>query len=382
MRAERVRSRLAAGLRGRREEIVQATLTRVHAIADPTKSADPAYADGLRVAVGAAIDYGLAVLSRGEERPPPIPAALLVQTRMAARNRVGLDTVLRRYFAGYMMLTDFLVQEVQAAELPGMLFRRMMQDQAGIFEQLLAAVIEEHSREQDRRLESAEQLRGERVRRLLAGELLDTAGLAYDFDCAHLGLIAAGSGAEREIRALASKFDRSLLLVATDESLWAWIGGRGPVDPRKLSSALSASLPSNVVVALGEPARGLDGWRLTHRQAAAALRVAERTSEALVHYVDVALSAAALRDDVLSASLRQIYLEPLSRERDGGDAARATLRAYFAANRHLTSAAASLGVTRNTVASRLRVIDERLGRAVDSAAASIEVALRIDELEH
>jgi hypothetical protein len=55
---------------------------------------------------------------------------------------------------------------------------------------------------------------------------------------------------------------------------------------------------------MGEPARGIDGWRLSHRQAKAALPTALRAPEAFVRYGDVALLAATLADDLLATSLR------------------------------------------------------------------------------
>src|SRR5665213_761206 len=60
--------------------------------------------------------------------------------------------------------------------------------------------------------------------------------------------------------------------------------------------------------AVGEPGAGVDGWRLTHRQAQAALLVALRRpgGPRLTRYVDVALLASALRDDVLTSSLRDL----------------------------------------------------------------------------
>ena len=42
-----------------------------------------------------------------------------------------------------------------------------------------------------------------------------------------------------------------------------------------------------------------------------------RGPEPFVRYVDVALLAAVLQDDLLATSLRKLYLEPLEAERDG-----------------------------------------------------------------
>jgi DNA-binding PucR family transcriptional regulator len=75
-----------------------------------------------------------------------------------------------------------------------------------------------------------------------------------------------------------------------------------------------------------------------------------------------------------------IYLAPLAAERDGGAVARRTLRAYFAAERNISSTAAALGVDRRTVRNRLRAIEELLGRPLGEAAPDLEVALRLEQL--
>src|SRR4051794_73212 len=98
MRQSAIAGEEGAHLHARRDEIEQAILARVYAVADSTDVADPEYAEGLRGAVSAALDYGLCALELNEEHPPSVPSAVLDQARLAARNRVSLDTVLRRYF--------------------------------------------------------------------------------------------------------------------------------------------------------------------------------------------------------------------------------------------------------------------------------------------
>jgi DNA-binding PucR family transcriptional regulator len=139
-------------------------------------------------------------------------------------------------------------------------------------------------------------------------------------------------------------------------------------------------LPPGVSLAIGEPGESLSGWRLTHQQARAALPIALRSPEGLVRYADVALLASTLQDDLLSTSLRQLYLVPLEQERDGGETLRETLRAYFAAERNVSSAAAALGVSRQAVNSRLRTIEEKLGRPLGGCAAELETALSMEQV--
>ena len=57
---------------------------------------------------------------------------------------------------------------------------------------------------------------------------------------------------------------------------------------------------------------------------------------------------------------------------------RTTLRAYFAAERNVSSTAVVLGVDRRTVTNRLRAIEELFGRPLKDVAAELETALRLD----
>jgi hypothetical protein len=338
---------------------------------------------GLRASVRAAIDHSLATLEAGEGRAPPVPEPLLAQARLSAHSAVGLDTVLRRYFAGNALFGDFIVEEAEEGGLlGGAALKRLLRVQANLFDNLVATIVEEYAREAEARPGSAGQRRAERVERLLAGELIDTAELSYQFDAHHLGLIAVGPGASEAVRELAAPLDARLLLVSRgEETVWAWIGARRGVEPGHLEPLLRRAWPCQVLLALGEPGQGITGWRLTHRQARAALPIAQCGEESIVRYAEVALLASVLQDDLLAASLHQLYLAPLERERDGGEVARETLRAYFSAGRNVSSAAAALGVNRRTVSNRLRAIDERLGRQLSGAEAEMEAALWLEGVQ-
>jgi hypothetical protein len=376
---EQTREDLHARLSARRPEIEEAVLTRVFAVSDPSGPLGQEYAEGLRATVCAALDYGLAAIQLGDQRPPSPPPALLAQARTAARSGVSLDTVLRRYIAGHALLVDFLVEEAEASKLGSGSLQRLLRGQAALVDNLLTAVSEEHARESNDRLSSAEQ-RGERVERLLAGEPLDTSQFAYDFEAYHLGLIAKGPDAVEAVRAFTTPLDRRLLLVQRrDGAVWAWLGGRRPIEADELRRC--AVTPPLVSIALGEPARGLGGWRLTHQQARAALPIALRGSQRVTRYAEVALLASNFQDDLLATFLRTLYLAPLQRERDGGEVARETLRAYFAAGRNVSSAAASLGVSRRTVANRLRAVEAHLDCPLAACAAEMEAALRLHDLD-
>jgi GGDEF-like domain/PucR C-terminal helix-turn-helix domain len=381
---QRARAALAERLDARRAELERAATTRAHAIADPKEAADPAYAEGLRMAVAAAIDYGIASIEQSQARPPLVPAALLAQARIAARNGITLDTVLRRYFAGYTLFVDFLLGEahgdesVSSAEL-----KHILRAQAANFDRLVAAVSEEHARETSSRLDSTEERRAELVGRLLAGELVEASELAYDFEGWHLGIVATGHETADVIRDIGRSLDRRVLIIREDHDMTrAWLGGRRRLEPDELIAELESRVSgAQVWIAVGEPGESLDGWRLSHRQALAALAVALRGEQRPVRYRDVALLASVLQEELLAMSLRELYLVPLAQERDGGASARETLRSYFGTGRNISSTAASLGVSRNTVANRLCAIEEAVGQSITSCASALEIALFMHELQ-
>ena len=127
MRIEEIRRGLTMRLRKRRAEIEQATLTRVSSISDPKEKPDPEYSEGIKAAVTAAIEFGIEAVERSEEHPPPIPTTLLSQARLAARHGVKLETVLRRYLAGYTLLGDFLIEESErGGPLKGASLKRLL----------------------------------------------------------------------------------------------------------------------------------------------------------------------------------------------------------------------------------------------------------------
>jgi len=376
----RARSTLRAKLEERRAEIEHSLLTRVYAISDPG-NADPAYLEGLRGSVSVALDYALEAIEHGEDRSPPPPPALRAQARMAARSGIGLDTVLRRYFAGYALLGEFLAEEATAGGFPeeAVPGRSLQGFASALFDQLLAAVSEEYERERASHPDSSEQRHTERIERLLAGESIETAGVGYDFEGYHVGLVVNGYGAPEAVRTLASALGYRLLLVRrSEENAWAWLGSQRPLDSADVERQVAASALEKNTFAVGEPARGLAGWRLTYRQAAATLPIALRRRQGVTRYADFAVIATILQDDVLMASLRQLYLARLDDHRGDGAVARQTLRAFFAADCNVSSAAAALGVNRHTVTSRLRAIEERLGRPLSSCRLELDAALRLE----
>ena len=376
--SDRANQQVLPGLRARRSEIERAMLNRVRAIGEPDEAPDQQYAEGLREAVSAALDFGFSVFDPAERGTLRLPPVLMAQARLAARRDVPLEIVLRRYLAGYTLFGDFLVREGGDSS-SGPILKEVHGAIAALFDQLISAVTDEYSDELEARHATRDRRRAEWIQKLIAGELLDTSDFHDDFEGHHLGAIGMGASAEDSVRQLATRLDRRLLVVRPGaEEVWAWMGGRSEIAGTELRDAASAIAGSGRALALGEQSAGMGGWRMTHLQARVARPIALRRRE-IVYYPNVAVLATLLQDELV-VSFFADRLKMLDDEGGGGTTARQTLRAYFKADRNTSSAAAALGVDRRTVANRLRSIEERLGRSLSRIGSEMELALEVDAL--
>lgn len=376
-----IRLELVARLRGRLAEIEDAIFARARTLAESVGEEDPEYVAGLRATVSESLDFALVHIERGEEWTGPIPSTAAEQARRSARAGVRLDTVLRRYAAGDRLLGDFIMDEDD--RFPSQALRKVLRVHGPQVDRLMAAVATEYMDEVARMKRSPTQRLAERVQRLVAGESpADIGGLEYAFDAWHLGMIVKGGKAEACVRALAAGLGSQVLVVPRGNGIvWAWLGARRPLAPPDLERLLSSGVAGDASLAVGEPRRGLDGWRLTHREAQAAQEVMLRKPQRLTRARDVTLIAAVLRDDALARSLFETYLAPLEGHGDSGAVLRETLRAYFSAGSNAATAAAALAVDRHTVQRRLRKVEEALGRLLPDCHPELAVALSLEELE-
>lgn len=375
------RAQLVHWLRQRSVAIEEAIFARVRAMSDPAGGMDADYVEGLKAAVTESVKFGLMSVERGENWAGPIPVAVPAQARLAVRNGVSLETVLQRYRAGDRLLREFIMDSTGQQSTYAL--RRILSSQVTQFDRLVGFVAAEYMREQERIMRSPAQRLTERVQQILAG--VDSNAphdLAYQFAAWHLGLIALGAEAEDVVRALAAALDRQALVVPQDgEIVWAWLGGNRELCVADVERHLPPGGCERVSLAIGEPRREIEGWRLTHHEALAGLQIVLRRPQRLARGSDVLLLAAVLENEPLIESLLQTYLVPLDRAGDSDGTLRATLRAYFDADCNTVAAAAALKVNRHTVRRRLQKVEEALGRLLPVCHAELEVALRLEELQ-
>jgi hypothetical protein len=374
------RAGLAKRLRERSSEIEEVIFAQARAVSDQASDTDAEYLAGLRATVTAVVDYGLSGIEHGEGWSPPIPSVAVAQAHLAARNGVGLQTVWLQYAIGQRHIERFVMAE--ADHVPSQALRQAVDLQWPLLERLMITIFAEYNREAERVASSLEHRRGQRLQKLLAGESIDLDEFDYEFkDAWHLAVIAIGTRAREAVRSLAIAGQCHLLSVSRGQrTIWAWLGGKTRLLPADIDFHLPAIVDPGALLAIGEPGRGIEGWRLSHQQAQAALLVALREHKPITRYAEEMLLAAVLQDDTLARSLETLYLSPLASQRDGGEAWRATLRAYFDARGNAATAANAMEVGRHTVERRLRSIEESLGRLLHTCQPEMEVALRLHEL--
>jgi PucR C-terminal helix-turn-helix domain len=370
-------------LRARHGELVPAILARVQGDAfDHAGGHDAEYVAGLHAAVAAAVEYALQGIEHGEHWTGPIPPAAAQQARRAARVGVSLDIVLRRYVLGSALLGEYILEEADRGERKAL--RGALRAQAAALDRMLRVVTAAYADEQSRTQRSPERRRFEGVRTLLDDPTRQYPQLDYELDAWHLGLIATGGRAAdllRELAAASAAGHRLLSVQPTERSVWAWLGGNDRLAVRDLEQVHARAPASHgVLLALGEPGLGPQGWRLTHQQAQAALAVALHHPRALTRYVDVALLSAALKDQTLAKALIETYLTPLDDSRNRGVTLRQTLQTYVACERNTSSTAIKLNVSRSTVEDRLHTIEERLERPLHPCPPELEIALELHRI--
>lgn len=374
------RRALANRLRDRSDALAEEIFDRLWHLEDGPNLQPPRTFGGLRSLIHSLIEYGAAAIELGEQQCPPPPPAVLDHVRKAAWAAVPAQRLHSGYIAARTVFDQFLRQEARSVEgYKDVALSQIHESNDIVFERLFRIVGEELEKEVEKKRRSTPTQRLARVKALLAGELVKAADLDYELDASHIGIVGGGEDLGAHIRRTTKSLYGSLLLVQpSPQKVWAWISTHSELSSNQVADVLAAHCPPNTYFSLGEPAAGLAGWRRTHHQSQAAFSIALRAEAPTLRYADVARLASIARDTLLSTWLSEMYLAPLSKERDGGLLLRKTLRAYFSTGRRHKSTAAVLRVSRQTISKRLQRVEERIGQPLHSCAPELEAALLLN----
>ncbi|MDA0159893.1 helix-turn-helix domain-containing protein [Solirubrobacter ginsenosidimutans] len=322
-----------------------------------------------------------------------LPVEAAEWARSLVRRGITLATLLRAYRLGHAWLWDRWSQQLYervpdseeciAAEQHSSAFMFAYID---LISDVLVA---EYGSERERVMRSAEQLRAETVRAILAGEPLDgevaSRRLGYELRRHHVALRVSGRGSElrgleraaREAAAAVGAGDP--LVVATGAAtVDVWSGALRPPGP--LTGLDAYVPPDGILVAVGTPGQGIDGFRRSHVEALQAGRVAalaRGAAAAVTRYERVELVALLASDFPRARAFVGTRLGSLAAPDESAGRLRETVLAFLVAGGSATRVAKLLFVHQNTVAYRVKRAEELLGRRVTDDPIELTCALTL-----
>jgi hypothetical protein len=255
----------------------------------------------------------------------------------------------------------------------------------------LAAI---YQRERDQWVRSASAVRVETVRELLAGGGIDVGvasqRLVYELRGRHLGLIVTAAptpegvpqpGAlERAAVAAAGVVGcKDPLLVPVGTSiLWAW-ASTGDLSDAEAVERLEQHVPrGGLRLAIGRPAPGVEGFRVTHEEAQHAAELqGEEQPAGTVSYRALELLSLLTADFDRSRRFVQRELGPLAGSDDATARLRETALAFLDHGGSHLGAAQALHLHKNTVYTRVRRAERALGSPVVPGRAALHAALTL-----
>jgi PucR C-terminal helix-turn-helix domain/GGDEF-like domain len=336
--------------------------------------------------------------------PPP---EALAYAKEYVRRGLGLETLQRAYRTGQATLSRMWLHELRMRADDA----EQLADTFGFFNDWLFEWVEtlEHRLteyymvERERRLRGTSAMRSEQVRTILDGSPVDvrnaSATLRYELDRRHVAYIVwteatldAPNGLVlfRAMERVAA--DVAAFIGATDHLtvplggyLACWAGFRQAPQGQTLAGHLPLATNRWINVALGQTGEGIGGFRRSHEEAVLARRVHQLRSQgrqpACVRFSDVALEVMLTQSREEARRFVAQQLGDLASEDKSVARLRETLRVFLEENGSFQNAAARLGVHKNTVAYRIRRVEELLGHGVRERQLELQTALRLAPLD-
>ncbi len=312
------------------------------------------------------------------------------------RRGIPLDQVLRGIRLGHSLMASGMLAAIGEQVREPAATAEMKRTSELLFEFIDAfssMMTAEYLVERDRWVAGTAAARGEIVEAILNGSPVDlptaSATLAYPLERLHVALVMTQEGdsgpAPTRLQHTAAKIlarldCRATLLIPHGASaLWAW-GARASF-PAEMPAIEEIVNKTTITVGLGGPARGIAGFRDSHGEAVRAAALAGSTDLGFVGrvicYREVELISLLASDTEMAKAFVTRELGPLAeRSRTAADL-RLTLAAYLDTDRSLIHAAERLHVARNTVAYRVRKVEDLLHRDLRERTTELRCALRL-----
>ncbi|MDN5735641.1 MAG: helix-turn-helix domain-containing protein [Brevibacterium aurantiacum] len=337
-------------------------------------------------------------ISRDRIEPP---TAAFEYARRLAQRGTSVNALVRAYRLGQQRILQYVYDTtVTDAELPSELipdvFQMLVNDVSVYIDWMSEKVVDVYERERESWVEGRTTARDAQVRRILNGEIADTATaerhLGYALGGRHLAIIAwrdidspALGDQLRRFTAMITEFasivgaHRPGLVIGRDEdTVWGWIslGSDWTWTP-----ATSSDLPSDdsFRLAVGSAHIGTAGFRLSHQEAERVQRVslASKSDRQMLCHDEPGMAVAALLTQDIDATRLWVrtVLGDLAEESETNHKHRRNLLIFLQHDLSFTATAAAMTMHKNSVRYRVGMAEAALGRAVSEDRFAVETAL-------
>ncbi|WP_368680301.1 helix-turn-helix domain-containing protein (plasmid) [Rhodococcus opacus] len=355
------------------------------------------------------VDMALQLLAHRVELEDVSPVGAAAEYSMGmARRGVPVYVLLNMWRASQEQLLDECFDAVEELDLDSGMKLVILRHMAYVLNRYVewteTNLVTAYEREREDWSRTSGNLRYALVQRAIEGAEVET-GLfenetGYLLDQIHVGVVTWIESSdivprvlgkvERAAHFLAERVGatRTPLFAAVDRgTAWIWIprGQRaGALPPEQVAAAFEGIAGCRVAVGLAGV--GVDGFRMTHRQARAARSVAVTAPSAsprVVGYGDRGVALVSMLTGEFAGNEQAVrdwvreLLGPLADSTDNAARLRETLLAYLETGCSLVATAKRTLLHRNSVAYRIQRAGELRGRSIDEDRADLEIALRL-----
>jgi DNA-binding PucR family transcriptional regulator len=347
----------------------------------------------LRASTEANIDQILRMLAHGARIDDlAVPHEALDYLRGNVRRGLPLAVLLRSYRLGHAWLWERWSEVLQGrVQDSGELAAGQDESSAFMFayvDRISGALVEEFGTERERMLRSAQQLRADTIRAILAGEPIDpevaSRRLGYELHRTHVAMrVSSGAsevdGLERAIGEAAATLaaGEPLVIVSGAARFDVWCGS---FDPPATEALESYEPPAGVLVAFGRPGEGVAGFSSSHEEAKQAARIGALiggTKTSVTSYARVELVSLLTSDLARARAFVVSQLGPLADVGGTTERLRETVLAFLVSGGSPTRVAEELFVHKNTVTERIKRAEAILGHPVNENPVELEAALTL-----
>lgn len=331
----------------------------------------------------------LTPIPRDSIRPAGYTASF---ARACARLGVPAAAVLRGYQHGHELVWHWwsgqVARRVTDAHTQAAVTARLAELLMAYVSEGMSLTVEVHAAETAQQTLGASWRRRNTVLEIVENRTRHTIGelstiLGHDLSQWHLGFVAWSSRdeaadwsyleAECRRRAVRATGHRPLLIGVDDRAIWGWCSHSSAA----LRWVDDPDLGERLRFAVGRPGSGLEGFRITHREAMLTRSLASSVTGPVLRYADLSTVALLREEQDLRRRYVEVALGALAGPGHREHTLRETVRIYLREGENMRAAARSLHLHRNTMQQRLDQAATLRGRPLAEDRLTLAVALEM-----